>query len=221
MTFLIIACKVMEREMRQCQNNDTLFVFLDQGLHRTPNKLRERVQREIDRTSDTDECFILLGYGLCGNGTVGVQARANPLVLPAVHDCISLFLGSVERYHEEFRKESGTYFLSPGWIEEGDTLLHLHEQCKKKYGAETADWIIEEEFKNYQRIALIDTKVCPIQKFRDESKRNAKFLNLKYEEIPGSLAFFEKFLSGDWDHDFLLIEKGQKVTQDMFMSRIQ
>ena len=40
---------------------------------------------------------ILLGYGLCSNGLVGLTARSIPLVIP-VHDCITLFLGSKEQY---------------------------------------------------------------------------------------------------------------------------
>ena len=220
MKYYIIACKVMEREMRQFESRDSHFVFLDQGLHKTPNKLRKRIQEEIEGVSRKDDCFILLGYGLCGNGLDGIEAGPHPLIVPAVDDCISLFLGSTKRYLKEFRKAPGTYFLSPGWIEEGDTPLALYEQCVKKYGTETADWIIQEEFKHYQRIALIDTKVCPIHGYMKEAERNAEFLGLKCQEIAGSLSFIEKLMSGNWDDDFFVIEKGQKVTQKMFLFRM-
>ncbi len=216
MKYQVIACGVMEAEMRSCQQNGIDFVFLDQGLHMTPKMLREKLQQEIDRASRTEEGVVLLGYGLCGNGMLGIKARGKPLILPAVHDCISLFLGSVELYYEEFRKEPGTFFLSPGWTEGGETPLSLYEEYKATYGADTAKWLIEEQFKNYKRMVLIDNKVCAINKCRVETKKNAKFLGLQYQEIPGSLTFFKKFLSGNWDHDFIVIEKDQEITQDLY-----
>ncbi len=216
----VIACKVMEEEMRRCQGKDTAFVFLDQGLHMTPKMLRERVQQEVDRASRTDDDFVLIGYGLCGNGILGVQARGKPLILPAVHDCISLLLGSGERYYEEFRKEPGTFFLSPGWIEGGETPLSLYEEYKTKYEADTAKWMIEEQFKDYKRIVLIDNKLSPIDEYRVETKKNADFLGLQYQEIQGSLVFFEKFLSGNWDNDFIITEKDQELTHDLYNARL-
>ena len=160
--------------------------------------------------------FLLIGYGLCGNGILGIQARRKPLILPAVHDCISLFLGSADLYYEELRKEPGTFFLCPGLIEIGETPLGLHDEYKAKYGASTAKWLIEEQFKNYKRMVLIDTKSCSMHNYRVETKKNAKFLGLQYQEIPGSLTFFKKLLSGNWDHDFIVIEKDQEITRDLY-----
>jgi hypothetical protein len=216
----VIACKVMEEEMRRCQRKDTTFVFLDQGLHMTPKLLREKVQQEVDKASRTDDDFVLIGYGLCGNGILGVQARGKPLILPAIHDCISLFLGSGERYYKEFRKESGTFFLSPGWIDGGETPLSLYEEYKTKYEADTAKWMIEEQFKDYKRVVLIDTKISPIDEYRVETKKNADFLGLQYGEIQGSPNFFKKFLTGNWDHDFIVTEIDQELTQDLYNAKL-
>lgn len=62
----------------------------------------------------------MIGYGLCGRGTVGVVARDVPLAIPRVHDCIALFLGSDARHREQFAKHPGTYYVSAGWVEEKD-----------------------------------------------------------------------------------------------------
>jgi len=47
---------------------------------------------------------------------------------------------------------------------------------------------------------------------REHAKENAQFLNLRYEEIKGSLEFFEKILRGRWDHDFIILKPGQEIT---------
>ena len=45
-----------------------------------------------------------------------------PLVPPAAHDCITLFLGSRQRYMEYFQAHPGAYFKTTGWIERGSDL---------------------------------------------------------------------------------------------------
>ena len=52
------------------------------------------------------------------------------------------------------------------------------------------------------------------------TKKNADFLGLQYEEIQGSLNFFKKFLSGNWDSDFIVTGKDQELTQDFYNARL-
>jgi hypothetical protein len=93
--------------------------FLPGGLHENPTALRERVQAAIDTASRQGRWDrIAVAYGLCGRGTAGLQARDIPLALPRVPDCIALFLGSRQRYQEEFKSCPGTYYLSAGWHNE-------------------------------------------------------------------------------------------------------
>ena len=84
-------------------------IYLEQGLHRTPKKLPEIIQERIDQAASY-ATVIVLGYGLCSNGLVGVTARRQKLIVPRCHDCISLFLGSPARYDAVFRDYPGTYY---------------------------------------------------------------------------------------------------------------
>ena len=82
--FLLIACRVLWRELNYYaaqSPHDFEFVYLKQGLHDTPELLRKSVQEEIDRAGDRFDA-ILLGYGLCSNGIVGLRSEAAPLVVP-------------------------------------------------------------------------------------------------------------------------------------------
>ena len=218
MKYLVIACNIMKDELLRFQTNGISFVFLEQSLHRTPQKMKPIIQEEIDRADDGEGGYIILSYGLCSNGIVGVKSKNHSLVIPRVHDCIALFLGSWKKYMEEHKKEPGTYYLTKGWIEEGKSPIGIYKEYCQRYDKETAEWVIKEELKNYTRIALVDIGVGLSEAHREHAKENARFLHLRYEEIKGSLAFFEKMLRGMWEKDFIILKPGQEVTQELFFS---
>ncbi len=116
---VVIACRVMEPELTSVLSEGGAgddvpeIIYLDQVLHRTPGKLLSLVQEKIDKAAQTAS-RIVLGYGLCSNGVVGVTARQQGLIIPRCHDCIGLFLGSPARYQEIFHSKPGTYYLTPG-----------------------------------------------------------------------------------------------------------
>jgi hypothetical protein len=218
MKYLVIACNIMKDELLRFQANGISFVFLEQSLHRAPQKMKPIIQEEMDKAENWDGDYIVLSYGLCSNGIVGVKSKSHSIVIPKVHDCIALFLGSWERYAEEHNKEPGTYYLTKGWIEEGKSPLGIYQEYCKRYDKETAEWVIKEELKNYTRIALVDMGVDLSEAHREHAKENARFLHLRYEEIKGSLAFFEKMLRGWWSEDFIILKPGQEVTQELFLT---
>jgi hypothetical protein len=176
------------------------------------------VQEEIDRADQWEGDYIILSYGLCSNGIVGVKSKSHSIVIPRVHDCITLFLGSWDKYMEEHKKEPGTYYLTKGWIEEEKSPIGIYKEYCQRYDKETAEWVIKEELKNYTRIALVDMGVELSETHREHAKENARFLHLRYEEIKGSLEFFEKMLRGLWDKDFIVLKPGEEVTQELFLT---
>ena len=91
--------------------------FLPAGLHDTGAKsMRQRIQQEIDAANVSDYDNIVLGYALCGMGVAGLKAPAIPLVVPRAHDCITLLMGSREKYHSDyFKANTGVYFRSVAW----------------------------------------------------------------------------------------------------------
>ena len=217
MKYLVIACNIMKDELLRFEGNGISFVFLEQSLHRTPQKMKPIIQDEVDKAEGQDWDYVILSYGLCSNGILGVKAKGHPIIIPRVHDCIALFLGSCEKYLEEHRKEPGTYYLTKGWIEEGKSPLGVYHEYCPRFGEETAEWVMREELKNYTRIALIDNSVSLTEAHREHARENARFFNLRYEEIKGSMLFFERMLSGAWDKDFLFLKPGEEVTQDLFL----
>ena len=220
---VVIACRVMEPELAHVlaegntDDEGVELLYLDQSLHRTPGKLLNLVQEQIDQVAQTAS-RIVLGYGLCSNGVVGVTARQQGLVIPRCHDCIALFLGSPARYEEIFRSKPGTYYLTPGWIAEKKDPLGIMEENVLRYGRETAMWVMEEELKHYTHIALINTGVEQIAPLRARAMENAAVLKKQYEEIPASLDYFRELLRGPYTAEkFLRLRLGEQFTQEMFL----
>ena len=214
---LVLACVVMEKEIQQFQNGRVEFKYFDYGLHRTPENMFKTLQFEIDLASREDYNGIILGYGLCSNGIVGVHSRKQTLIVPRIHDCITLFLGSVESYQRQSTEYPGTYYLTRGWIEKGQTPLSKYESYVKSYDQETAGWVLHEEMKNYTRIVFIDTRISPAEPYREIAQENAKFMGLAYEEIEGSPRLFEELVCGPWGKDFLIVKNGESIQQEMFL----
>ena len=170
MKLKLIGCQVFLRELYLlCAHSphSIQIRWMPTDLHTRPQSdLRPALQAEIDKIeAEDDPCdAILLGYGLCSMGTVGLQARSLPLIIPRVHDCITLLLGAREKYQELFdRYSGGIYWYSPGWIEQFKTPGRGYDEQTKymeyveKYGEENAEYLIEVEKSWIQHYSLAAT----------------------------------------------------------------
>lgn len=218
----LIACHVLWRELCHYASRSPhcfTFNFLKQGLHNTPELLREKVQQAVDEAPE--ECdAILLGYGLCSNGVAGVRAGRKPLVVPKAHDCITLFLGSKERYREYFDAHPGTYWYTPGWVECSlqpgkDRYDLLRREYVEKYGEENADYLMELEqgwMREYNNAAYVDLGFMDAVRYKDYTRECAEWLGWKYDELEGDPRLVESFVGGAWAPDrFLIVEPGQTI----------
>jgi len=214
----LIACEVFKDEFEAIAPPELARTYLPQGLHRTPGKMPAAIQEVVDGLPSDGE-LIILGYGLCSNGVVGVAARQAPIVLPKVHDCIALLLGSVERYEAEVNACAGTYYITPGWAAYGRTSLSAYKtEYLPKYGEEDARYIAQECLKHYIRVAFIDHGVGNVELGRTHAKEFAETFGLTYEEIPGSLEYLRHLVSGPWDGpEFLTISPGTAIDQAPFL----
>ncbi|MFH0939677.1 MAG: DUF1638 domain-containing protein [Planctomycetota bacterium] len=241
--FHIIACHVLWREFcyyAALSENVFTFHFLKNGLHNEPNKLRAAVQAAIGAAEPTGQDTrqiplsvlephniredradaILLGYGLCSNGLHGITARSLPLVAPRAHDCITLLLGSKERYREYFDGHPGTYWYSPGWIDTGcmpgsARFQQLREKFIEKYGEDNADYLMEIEMgwiKKYTRATYVDLGFGKSETYLQYTRQCATQCGWQCDTQNGDPRLFNKLLSGDWnDADFLVVPPGQTI----------
>ena len=134
---IVIACNVLKNQIESIGASDYDYVYLEQGLHRTPNTLRTELQSEISKASTYER--ILLGYGLCSRAVIGLRAGLNQtMILPRIDDCIGLSLGYRSKYYTEFDQNPGTYYFTKGWVEAAEDPLKEYYRTLEKYDEETA-----------------------------------------------------------------------------------
>jgi hypothetical protein len=219
----------MQREAYFCaarSKNVVDIVLMEQGLHEEPEKLRSEVQKALDNTCDIQGRpydASLLGYGLCSNGIAGLSAKI-PIVAPRGHDCITLLLGSKDKYQEYFDSHRGVYWYSPGWIESGkqpseERYEKMLKEYKEKYGDDNAQYLMEVEqnwMKEYNWATYIDWGFVDSDEYKNYTKRCAEFLHWNYDELKGSPVLMQKLVDGHWhDSEFLVIKPGQKINEDL------
>jgi hypothetical protein len=211
----VIACATVIEEMLPLLPADVPYEVLDFGLHLRPQELKRVLQEKIDAASQTAE-VILLGYGLCSLAVVGLRAATATIVTSRSDDCIAIFLGSCAAYKQQARQEPGTYYLTKGWIEAGDSPFSEHEKLVEKYGEARALRMLKLTLKNYTRLAFINTGDYNLESYRDYARRNSEKFDLRYEEIEGSPALVKKMISGPWDEELVVVPPGGTITYEMF-----
>ena len=211
-----LACATVYEELEPYLPADTVLKRLEFGLHMNPDKLRQRLQMEIDAVPAGHT--ILLGYGLCGGGLDGLSAGDHRIVVPRAHDCIALFLGSREAQEAQVAQEAGTYYVTKGWLEAEDHgPVTEYERLVERYGPEKGLYLARLAFTNYTRLALINTGNYQIERYRDMSRQLAELYELRFEELPGSNALTHALAAGDWDDRFLIFEPGETISLVHFL----
>lgn len=241
--FKLLACKVLFREVSYLSAKCGNYIdatFLRQGLHDTPTILAETLQDEIDRIDGGEDMqtyrnkyglhdfdAILLGYGLCSNGITGLSSQKYPIVVPKAHDCITIFLGSKDKYQELFDQAGGTFWYSASWIENADLPSLETEQALLKvytdlYGEENAQYLLDTQLTaNYERAAYVDWDALRFPEYEEFARRAAEYYGWEYKKVEGDDRLLSAMLNGDWnEEDFLIVPPGKKIVADCLGSGI-
>jgi hypothetical protein len=224
MPLYILACRVLQSIMEPYLRDANIpATFMEYGFHRTPQLMTPALQEELDRV--VEPSVFIIGYGLCGNGLAGLKAGQHTLIVPRADDCITLLLGSYESYIREFTAEPGTYYLTKGWLESGSHPLKEYRELLEKYDQETADWIMDEQYRNYKRLVLVAPDQAELDACRAKAREVADFCaerwGFQYEEKLGSDAFVKTLITEackltESTDDFLIIPPGGEIKQEMY-----
>jgi len=222
---VVIACKVFQDLLEHFLPPDMAdqVTFLDYGLHEFPIKLSSTVQEQIDGIQEPSR--ILLGYGLCGNGLQGIRAGRHTLFMPRADDCIAILLGSYQAYLREFSENPGTYYLTKGWLESGSDPLREYHQAVEKYGAENAEWLMDQQYRHYKRLVFVAHTPEDLETYRPRALEVAEYCKrwgMKYGEVLGSEAYIRDLVKAvstlsESDEQFLVIPPGGSIEQSQFL----
>lgn len=232
----VIACDVLNRELSYFSSMSKNYVditYLHQGLHDTPEKLNSKLQEAVNKANEgfpynhfgtvPHYDYIIVGYGLCSNGIIGLTSEKIPMIIPRAHDCITLLLGSKERYKEHFDNNPGTYWFSSGWIERGwqpSELKYktLYNKYVNKYGEDNAEFLMEIEqswLKDYKSATYINWPLLGNSEYyKDFTYKSAQFLKWEFNELIGDPCIIKNMLDGCFEErEVLVVPPGKKVIQ--------
>jgi len=194
---------------------------IEQGLHNTPDLLRKRLQEVVARVEENPEIdAIALVYGLCSRGVEGVSTQRCRMAISKAHDCITLLLGSKERYAEYVREHPGTYWYSGGWnrchIPPGkERFEELRRGYVEKYGEENADYLMELEqswMRAYDQATFVDLGVTPVDEAVQYTRKCADWLGWRFDSQQGDPGLLRALLAGEWDSGrFVVLQPGETV----------
>jgi hypothetical protein len=218
MRTLIVACRTIEDELELARREvgcDLPTRWIESGLHNWPNRLRDRLQQELDAITDTDR--VLLAFGYCGNSVVGLTTGEFEMIVPKADDCITLMLGSCAR-REEVSTEKATYFLTPGYLDHEANLWSEYKTLVAKRGKDKADWVYAAMLQHYRRLGIIETGSFDTTSFFERTRPIAETFKLDHEVIAGTTSYLRRLLTGPWDDGFLTIGPRETLSLDKIFS---
>lgn len=233
MRLKIIACEVFYREVClgvALSPHTVDLEFLPKDAHDKSAVLRAEIQKRIDDTPEDSYDAILLGYGLCGNGTVGLVARHTPLVLPRAHDCCTLFLGSRQAFRDHFASNPSRPYSSLGYMERGEGYLYSsdlrqmlgldrsYEEYVELYGEENAQYILEtlspklDLEHHVDKVVFIEMPETEHLGWGGKFRKWAEADGREFEYLYGNSRLLKNLINGQWDPaEFLIVEPGYVV----------
>ncbi len=230
MRLKLISCQVFCREMAAVMKNSPHEIdveFLSKGLHEVPcSEMCRRIQCAVDHAQDVEA--VMLAYGFCNHGLVGLRAGVVPLVLPRAHDCIDVLLG--RRRAAEYRESNpGAYFQSSGWVEHRNNPHELEalsparqnglysslEEFANRYGPENAKYLhdlLSGHTRHYGKLAYIRGGFSVDDRYAAQTAAEAARRTWQFEELSSDLSLLQRLVNGDWmEEDFLVVQPGQQV----------
>jgi hypothetical protein len=235
MRLYVIGCDILARPLYLCAARSPHVVdlaLLARGLHADPPDLRTRLQAAIDAVPPGYDA-VVLGYGLCGGATAGIEARDVPVVVARAHDCITLFLGTRERYDAETAGSGPTYWYVADQLERpygaiagsagagigagGDTeesMDALRAEYVEKYGEDNADYLMEVMGAwraHYRRGAFVAMGLGDEAAAEAVARDQASRRGWAFERLEGSLLLLRRLLDGDWNEDVLVLRPRERL----------
>ncbi len=219
----LLACRVFEEELRLHGANAPHVLetrFLEVGLHDHPDNLRKALQVEIDALDSLDIEAVVLAYALCGRGTAGLRAGRHRLVIPRGHDCMTIFMGSKEKFACQQAACPDSYYYTPGWMKANRTpgperLDSLRVEFSEKFDSDDVEFLLESEKSNWAQhgqAVFLDLGTPGADEKAASAAKSAASLGWKFERIPGDPTLLSDLIAGRWDNDrFQIIEPGGRL----------
>ncbi len=215
----IIACKMMKDELEYIfkvhEINLPIF-WKDDTLHANPEKLKGALQEQIDTVKEPSE--LLMAYGNCGNGLLGLKSGIHRLIIPRYADCISILLHKREDMNT---LRTNTYFVTRGWLNGEMGLEQEYAYTLKRYGEKRTKRIMDALYRHYRYLMMIETDAYDPEEEKKRVTKIGKRLNMELVFALGDLTILEKLVTGNWtEKDFIIVEPGGETVMEDFSGNV-
>jgi len=211
---LLIACGMIQDEVKLAMKNTGITydtVWMSSDLHSNPDFLKDELQKQIDANQDYE--MILLAYGNCGKGLVGLVSEKTKLAFLRTEDCIQMLLHK----NKDLKNLRGeTYFVTKGWMEAKKSLKEEYHHAINKYGPKRAEMIMKIMFSNHQSLIMIDSGAYDLENWIHCARHLGQVLKLDFTTTQGDVDLLEMFLSLNWNHQVVVISPDNTITADDF-----
>jgi len=205
--------------------------FIPMLSHMEPENLKRLIRDKIETgISGTGRKYdaLILGFGLCGNATIGLSCPV-PMVIPRAHDCCTIFMGSKERFTDAFGDILSARWCCTGYYERGRLLSIGYSDLEQlanykttaeyigyveQYDEETADYLWEtlHPVKESDESVYIKIDGYEYSDALERYKAEMDAAGVKLKTVDGDVSLLQSLVNGDWDEDrFLMIPPGKKI----------
>ena len=214
----ILACSALTYYVKAAQkkmNTDYPIIEIDRNYHDRPKLLRSLLEEALAKFPEETDT-ILVAMGACGNCWEGMSLDKK-LVIPRMDDCVTVLLHKNDEWHPNLKKPGHFYQIDED--NEHFLLTTIYGKAVEKYGERRAKRICDTMFASYTNVDVVDAGVfdCHADDFVAKMQREADFINVPLEFVEGSNIVMEKLVSGQWDHQFVIIEPGKTIEGGMFL----
>ena len=215
MTYLI-ACEMLWDELHLAMERTGIeypTIWLDKGLHDTPEKLRNALQDKMSQLEEYDT--ILLAMALCGGALDGVSCAHATLAVPRFDDCIRMILSTEPGVRNA--ADARSLYYTRQWLDSAGHLTRQQEEYIQRYGEKKGRKIMKLMLANYKSYRMVETGAYDLAEWEDRARADAAALELEYGTQAGTVRVLEKLLRQEFDEEFLVVGPGETLTQRMFL----
>ena len=210
-TPIMIACEVFRPELEyltKSMSEPPVIIYLEQGLHDTPDELKRLVQNTVDEVErDYNPTEILMAYGFCGRGLHGVTGKTARLIIPRVHDCIPVIRGTGPDTEVRDFEYACTFWASAGWLKYCmipffDKREERYQDYLTRFDEDAADYLMELEdsrLNSYTSVCLIKWDGLDTDNVKSGALQFAAQHKLTYKECSGNSGYLQALLDGGTD----------------------
>lgn len=208
----IISCGVFQPYIQHLVKHHPRWTFeidyLEVKQHNQPAVLAQLLQEKIDAITDAQEIIVL--YGLCGNAILPLRSRGIPLRILRVHDCLSVLLGSRERFTALFSMRPSQGWSCASYDQKDVMGLHTFSETYQgyveAYGEENARYIMEMMQINQEEVPVYINFNLP-----EDADCLTAYADREVELITGDLRMLERILEGSGNTETILLHPQERI----------